>query len=34
MTVANLPIVARGRAMGFGRRKGASRHTFLATEKF
>ena len=30
--LANLPMVAPGVAMGFGRRKGASRHTFLATE--
>ncbi len=32
--IANLPMVAPGVAMGFGRRKGASRHTFLATEAF
>jgi hypothetical protein len=31
--LANLPMIAPGVAMGFGRRKGASRHTFLATER-
>jgi len=30
--LANLPMVAPGVALGLGRRKGASRHTFLATE--
>ena len=30
--LANLPMVAPGMALGLGRRKGASRHTFLATE--
>jgi hypothetical protein len=32
MTVANLPMIAPARAMGFGLRKGASSHTFLATQ--
>lgn len=32
--LANLPMIAPAVAMGLGRRKGASRHTFLATEKF
>ena len=32
--IANLPMVAPGVAMGFGRRKGASRATFRATEGF
>jgi hypothetical protein len=31
--LANLPMIAPAVAMGFGRRKGASRHTFLATEQ-
>ena len=30
--VAGLPMIAPGVAMGFGRRKGASRHTFLASQ--
>jgi hypothetical protein len=32
--LANLPMIAPGAALGIGRRKGASRHTFLATEGF
>jgi hypothetical protein len=32
--LANLPMIAPGVALGIGRRKGASRHTFLATEGF
>ncbi len=32
--LANLPMIAPGVALGFGRRKGASRHTFLANEGF
>ncbi len=28
--LANLPMIAPGMALGLGRRKGASRHTFLA----
>lgn len=32
--IANLPMISPGVAMGFGQRKGASRHTFLATESF
>ena len=32
--VANLPMVRPAVAMGFGRRKGASRQTFRATEGF
>jgi len=32
--IANLPMVSPGVAMGFGQRKGASRHTFRATESF
>lgn len=32
--IANLPMVSPGVVMGFGRRKGASRHTFRATEGF
>ena len=32
--LANLPMIAPGVALGLGRRKGASRHTFLATEGF
>ncbi len=30
--VANLPMVAPGVLLGFGKRKGASRHTFLANQ--
>jgi hypothetical protein len=30
--LANLPMIAPGVALGIGRRKGASRHTFLATQ--
>ena len=30
--MANLPIIAPAVALGIGRRKGASRHTFLATQ--
>ena len=30
--LANLPMVAPAVALGIGRRKGASRHTFLATQ--
>ena len=32
--LANLPMVAPAVALGLGRRKGASRHTFLATQGF
>jgi hypothetical protein len=32
--LANLPMIAPGVALGIGRRKGASRHTFLATQGF
>jgi hypothetical protein len=32
--LANLPMIAPGVALGLGRRKGASRHTFLATAGF
>jgi hypothetical protein len=32
--LANLPMIAPGVALGLGRRKGASRHTFLATEGY
>jgi hypothetical protein len=32
--LANLPMIMPGVALGIGRRKGASRHTFLATEGF
>jgi hypothetical protein len=32
--LANLPMIAPGVALGLGRRKGASRHTFLATQGF
>lgn len=32
--IANLPMISPGVAMGFGQRKGASRHTFRATESF
>ena len=32
MTVANLPMIAPCKAMGFGRFEGASRHTFLSRE--
>ena len=32
--LANLPMIAPGVALGLGRRKGASRHTFRATEGF
>jgi hypothetical protein len=32
--LANLPMVRPAVALGLGRRKGASRHTFLATEGF
>jgi hypothetical protein len=32
--LANLPMIAPGVALGFGRRKGASRHTFLANKGF
>jgi hypothetical protein len=32
--LANLPMIAPGVALGIGRRKGASRHTFLATRGF
>jgi hypothetical protein len=28
----NLPMIARGVALGMGRRKGATRHTFLVTQ--
>jgi hypothetical protein len=30
--LANLPMIAPAVALGIGRRKGASRHTFLATQ--
>ena len=30
--LANLPMIAPGVALGIGRRKGASRHAFLATQ--
>ena len=30
--MANLPMIAPAVALGIGRRKGASRHTFLATQ--
>jgi hypothetical protein len=30
--LANLPMIAPGVFLGIGRRKGASRHTFLATQ--
>ena len=32
--LANLPMIAPGAALGIGRRKGATRHTFLATQGF
>jgi hypothetical protein len=32
--LANLPMIAPAVALGIGRRKGASRHTFLATQKY
>ena len=32
--LANLPMISPGVAMGMGRRKGASRNTFLATRGF
>jgi hypothetical protein len=32
--LANLPMIRPAVALGFGRRKGASKHTFLATEGF
>jgi hypothetical protein len=32
--MANLPMIAPAVALGIGRRKGASRHTFLATRGF
>jgi hypothetical protein len=32
--LANLPMIAPGVALGIGRRKGASKHTFLATGGF
>jgi hypothetical protein len=32
--LASLPMIAPAVALGFGRRKGASRHTFRATEGF
>ncbi len=32
--LANLPMVAPGMFLNLGRRKGASRHTFLATQGF
>jgi hypothetical protein len=32
--LANLPMIAPEVALGIGRRKGASRHTFLATQGF
>ena len=32
--LANLPMIAPAVALGIGRRKGASRHTFLATQGF
>jgi hypothetical protein len=32
--LANLPMIAPGVALGIGRRKGASRRTFSATEGF
>src|SRR5689334_11567975 len=31
--LANLPVIMPARALGIGRRKGASRHTFLAVER-
>ena len=30
--LSNLPMVAPGVLLGFGKRKGASRHTFLANQ--
>jgi len=30
--LANLPMIAPGVLLGFGKRKGASRHTFLANQ--
>ena len=32
--LANLPMIAPAMALGVGRRKGATRHTFLATQEF
>jgi hypothetical protein len=32
--LANLPIITPAVALGIGRRKGASRHTFLVTQGF
>lgn len=32
--LANTPVVAPGILLGLGKRKGASRHTFLATRGF
>ena len=32
--LAHLPMIRPALALGFGRRKGASKHTFLATEGF
>jgi len=32
--MANLPMIAPAVALGMGRRKGATRHTFLATQGF
>jgi hypothetical protein len=32
--LANLPMISPAVALGFGRRKGASRSTFLATQGF
>ena len=32
--LANLPMIAPAVALGVGRRKGATRHTFLATQGF
>ncbi len=30
--LANLPVIAPAKMLGLGKRKGASRHTFLATQ--
>jgi len=32
LELANLPMIAPSVALGFGRRKGASKHTFLTTQ--
>ncbi len=32
--LANTPVIAPARLLGLGKRKGASRHTFLATQGF